>query len=151
MQPSLVILSINPQKAERMIGQAQARGLNPVVHWGQTPTETPNWPARYGGAARSLAIIRSYRSLLQHLPDAPGWYISQDDIQLPDNLETDGFTVFGNRRTSQHVCPWLFYLPASKRDLLLGCWRTETKLVCETWQPLTRRLHVPNTVVNAWP
>lgn len=143
----LVILSIDDAKAALMVRQAEKMGLEALIWPGQLPTVTPDWPDRYRHPAKSLAIIRSYQDMLRNLPDDEGWFITQTDMTLPKRLkQPTEFTVYGTRRSSRHVCPHLFYLPADMREHLLGCWLTETRPVCETWQPLTRRLDVPNRI-----
>lgn len=105
---------------------------------------TPNqWHSRASGPARRIAIIRSYRTLLQSLKGDGPWLILQDDIRLDRTPIRSRFPkpvhLYGGYRTvptvAKHVCPQAVTLTRPAVAPLLRLWSVETRQSCELWTP----------------
>ena len=158
------VINLNKER-QRWAGMQQHLrrdlGIEPV-RWPATSVASivveGDWSEEYPvfDKPRRIAILRTYRALLEHLDKEPEdqWLILQDDIRFTRHPDRDneapiflygGYTLTfagGERRVCDptrnfiHVCPRAFRLHRDMIWPLHEAWSDETVQSCVSWSPL---------------
>ena len=163
MKVYVVNLADQPERWASILSHlTQFDGLE-VERWDATPAssiaphELPDWTGEHlpGNLPKRVAIVRSYRTLLETLTDGGPWIIVQDDIRFERHpaLERPTQSAIhlyggstkgrgqarrwkGDPRLSHHVHPLAFRINAEAAASLAILLTDESRQICETWTPL---------------
>jgi len=136
------VISHDPQRFVNLQTVLGMWDIQPVLWPAVTPPVDVSDVWRGGDQQTKTAILRSHRTLIQHLQtlDADRFLVLQDDAHLtrdPDRPSAGPIHVYAgyrrNPQTEAHVCPKAFSIIPERLAALASVWLDETRPACYTF------------------